>query len=255
MKLLSYTEIDQGIGEIRLRSPKNLNALTEELSRQFAETTLSLSGPNSPRILLLSGEGKSFSSGGHLEMLQAKTEKSYVANKRDMLHFYRSFLSIRNLNVPLIAVLNGSVVGAGLALACACDVRLCESSARFAAPFGRLGLHPGMGISYTLPKVVGESRARELLLTNRTIGAEEALQIGLVTEVVEGDNLQQRALELARAIWESGEFAQKQLMETFRADEAELQSALEREAHCQAENYGSDEFRKRLSVVMKRIAT
>ena len=100
-----------------------------------------------------------------------------------MIGFYRAWLSIRDLEVPTIAAINGPAVGAGLCLALACDLRYAATSARMSVPFVKLGMHAGMAATYTLPNVVGEAHARDLLLTGRMVGAEEALRIGLVSEV------------------------------------------------------------------------
>ena len=100
-----------------------------------------------------------------------------------MIGFYRAWLSIRDLEVPTIAAINGPAVGAGLCLALACDLRYAAASARMSVPFVRLGMHAGMAATYTLPNVVGEAHARDLLLTGRMVDADEALRIGLVSQV------------------------------------------------------------------------
>ena len=98
-----------------------------------------------------------------------------------MIAFYRAWLSIRWLEVPTIAAVNGPAIGAGLCLALACDIRYAAAGARLGAPFVKLGMNPGMAATYLLPNVVGEANARELLLTGRTVDADEALRLGLVS--------------------------------------------------------------------------
>ena len=114
--------------------------------------------------------------------------------------FYRAWLSIRSLEIPTIAAINGPAIGAGLCLALACDIRYAAASARLGAPFVRLGMNPGMGATHLLPDVVGEAHARELLLTGRTVDAEEALRLGLVSRVFPDDTFATEVDEIAAGI-------------------------------------------------------
>ena len=114
-----------------------------------------------------------------------------------MLGFYRDWLSIRKLEVPTIAAINGPAVGAGLCMALACDLRYAAASARMSVPFVRLGMHAGMAATYNLPNVIGEAHARDLLLTGRMVGAEEAFRMGLVSWVTPDDTFLDAVLETA----------------------------------------------------------
>jgi enoyl-CoA hydratase len=117
-----------------------------------------------------------------------------------MIVFYRAWLSIRSLEVPTIAAVNGPAIGAGLCLALACDIRYGAASARLGAPFVKLGMHPGMAATYLLPDVVGEAAARELLLTGRTVDAAEALRLGLVSQVYDDATFRADVLAVAEGI-------------------------------------------------------
>jgi enoyl-CoA hydratase len=117
-----------------------------------------------------------------------------------MLAFYDGWLSIRRLEVPTLAAINGAAVGAGAALALACDLRYAAASARFSVPFAALGLHPGMLTTWLLPEVVGMAAARDLLLTGRMIDAEEMLRLGLVSSVSGDDGFLDGVLHAAHAI-------------------------------------------------------
>ena len=101
--------------------------------------------------------------------------------------FYRAWLSIRRLEVPTIAAVNGAAIGAGLCLALACDIRYAAAGAKLGLPFNKLGMHAGMAGTWLLPNVVGPAHARDLLLTGRVVEADEALRLGLVSRVVERD--------------------------------------------------------------------
>ena len=116
-------------------------------------------------------------------MLQERANTSEAENRVAMGRFYRSYLAIRQVRVPTIAVLHGAAMGAGLCFAMSCDLRLAAAGTKLGVDFVRVGLHPGMGATWLLPRLVGPSRATELLLTGRTVVAEEAAAMGLVHQV------------------------------------------------------------------------
>ena len=250
---LVTTSIDNlGIATITLNDEVNLNAMSEEMAAEFAATVSALRSSGAARVIILAGAGRSFSAGGHLAMLDKKRTLTAEQNRSGMLAFYDSFLSILSLNVPVIAALQGAAVGAGLCLACACDIRIATSDAKLGFTFLKLGLHPGMGGTFLLPRVVGRSVATELLLTGRIISADEALRIGLVSKISPREKLFEDAHAIAHEILSCGPEASAQLLETMRSDLAGLPAALEREAHCQSTNYGSAEFAEGLASVREK---
>jgi enoyl-CoA hydratase/carnithine racemase len=117
-----------------------------------------------------------------------------------MIAFYRAWLSIRRLEVPTIAAVNGHAIWAGLCLALACDLRYAAESAKLGVPFVKLGMHAGMAATYLLPEVVGLAHARDLLLTGRVVDAAEALRLGLVSGVAASEGFLDGVLETARGI-------------------------------------------------------
>src|SRR6185436_18338998 len=125
------------------------------------------------RAVVVSGAGSAFCSGGNTSWIASEPDATVDELRERMLPFYRAWLSIRRLEVPTIAAVNGPAIGAGLCLALACDLRYAAASARLGAPFVRLGMNPGMAATYLLPDAVGEANARELLLTGRTVEADE----------------------------------------------------------------------------------
>ena len=155
--------------------------------------------------------------------------------------------------MPTIAAINGAAVGAGAALALACDIRLAAESGSFSVPFTALGLHPGMGITYLLPAVVGLSAARELLLTGRRIDAEQMSLLGMVTEVVVDDELLQRALATAHVIAATApvaaEFTRLALAEGAPAD---LAAALRWEGVVQSVTLATQDVSEGLSAARER---
>ena len=250
---LILTSIDEnGIATITLNDEQNLNAMSEEMAAEFRLAVQGLKTDERLRAVVIKGAGRSFSAGGHLAMLKAKQEKSEKENYEGMLDFYNSFLSITTLRVPVIAAMHGAAVGAGLCVACAADIRIATESTKLGFTFLKLGLHPGMGCTFFLPRIVGVSRATELLATGRMLRSSDALAMGLVSSVCKNDELESSVHSIIDEILSCGPTATSQLLETMRGDLATLPDALKREASCQAKNYKSGEFKEGLSAVAEK---
>ncbi len=252
MPLVTLTFETPEVGIITLNDESNLNAMSNEMAREFRGVIDLLRTNHALRALVITGAGKAFSAGGHLDMLDEKRSVSGEENRQGMLAFYSSFLSILELNVPLIAAINGVAVGAGLCVACACDIRVSASEAKLGFTFLKLGLHPGMGATFLVSRVLGPSAASELLLTGRMISAEEALRIGLVSRLAPAQEVARTAIAIAQEIASNPPEATRQLLETIRGDLHGLGRALEREALCQSINYSSQEFAAALQRARQR---
>jgi enoyl-CoA hydratase len=250
--LVTCSVESSGIATITLNDEANLNAMSEAMAGEFAACISGLQSRKDLRVVILKGAGKAFSAGGHLAMLEAKRTLTGEANRIAMHTFYKSFLCLLDLKTPLIAAIKGAAIGAGLCLACACDIRIASEDAKLGFTFLKLGLHPGMGATFLLPRIVGSSTATELLLTSRVVGAEEALRMGLVSRVCSNSDLPDAALSIAREILACGPEASAQLLETMRGDMTELSTALEREALCQSINYAGIEFAEGLAAVREK---
>jgi len=250
--LVLQTIDSNGIATLTLNDAANLNAMSDEMAHEFAAAIQSLKTTKGLRAVILTGAGKAFSAGGHLAMLEAKRSRTPEENRLGMLSFYNSFLCMRELNVPLIAAMSGAAVGAGLCVACACDFRVASDITKLGFTFLKLGLHPGMGATYFVPRIVGVSVATELLLTGRVIDAHEALRIGVVSKVCDAAEVMKAAHGIATEILSCGPGATAQLLETMRGDPALLKQALEREAACQSVNYASDEFAEGVAAVKEK---
>lgn len=199
------TERHDGVAVLTLALPDRRNAMTAELTAAWVDAVEGLRGDPDVRAVVVTGEGSAFCAGGDLSWIGESPDLTVVALRDRMLPFYRAWLSVRTLDVPVLAAVNGAAVGAGLCLALACDLRYAAPGATFSAPFARLGMHPGMAATYLLPDVVGAARARELLLTGRRVTAEEAERIGLVSGVAE--DVVGYTVEVARGIAESAPIA------------------------------------------------
>jgi enoyl-CoA hydratase len=236
-------EVEGHVAELTLARPETRNAQTEAMGVEVERAVGELNANEDVRAVLVRGEGKAFCAGGDLTFIDARTQSSADENNAAMLRFYRLFLSVRKLAVPSIALLHGAARGAGVCFALACDLRLCAADTSLALNFVRIGLHPGMGASWLLPRLVGPANAAELLLTGRSIDAAEALRIGLVNRVVAPEELLRAGRELAAEIAVSAPIAVRQTKRSLAATfDRSLDQALEEEAAAQAVDYASQDL-------------
>eukprot|EP00030_Apusomonadida_sp_AF-17_P001192 a180562_9.p1 GENE.a180562_9~~a180562_9.p1 ORF type:complete len:311 (+),score=91.99 a180562_9:30-935(+) len=240
--------VPNAIAVVTLNKPAALNALCVTMGDQFVATMKALKDDASLRAVILTGAGRAFSAGGDLAFLQARTESSAEVNVAAMRAFYERFLSVRSLPVPVIAAINGHAVGAGLCLALATDVRIAQRGAKLGVNFLKLGLHPGMGSTFTLPALVGPQAAAKLLLGADLVDATEAHELGLVAAVA--DSAVDAALPLAARIASNSPAAVRATVRTLRTSfGAGLDAALWREADAQAHSYATRDMREGLSAV------
>ncbi|WP_076997988.1 crotonase/enoyl-CoA hydratase family protein [Variovorax sp. KK3] len=197
---------DEGaIAVLRLNRPETRNALGgADTIAALVDAIDELRRDPSVKVMVLTGNGPAFCAGGNLDEVRiaAEAARSAPADARRAFDegIQRIPMAFERLEVPTIAAVNGPAMGAGCDLACMCDMRIAAQSASFAESFVKLGLVPGDGGAWLLPRVVGLAHAFELSLTGDAIDAAEALRIGLVSRVVEDDQLMPAALELARRI-------------------------------------------------------
>lgn len=191
---------DSGVVLLTLDNPDQRNAMSDAMTAAWTAAVDALAADPSVRCVVVTGEGSAFCSGGNPQWIAGEPDATVDELRTRMIGFYRAWLSIRRLEVPTIAAVNGPAVGAGMCLALAADIRYASPRARFSLPFVRLGMHAGMAATYLLPNVVGPGHARELLLTGRTVEADEALRIGLVSRVFEEDSFVDDVLAVAGEI-------------------------------------------------------
>jgi enoyl-CoA hydratase len=242
-ELVHVEETEAGIYRITLSDPESRNAMSERMAAEFSEKVKTLAANPGLRAVVLTGAGKAFSGGGHLEMLFEKTKLSKEENRKRMEEFYDHFLSLRLIPVPVIAAINGHAMGAGLCLALACDLRYAHCDAKLGLNFVSLGLHPGMGATFFLPRIVGRSRAAELFYLGKIISATEAARIGLVNGVLSDQSYADDITEFARAIAGAGPQAVRALKASLAHSSTQtLAECLAREAEAQADDYAGREF-------------
>ncbi len=189
---------DQMVGVITLNRPDNRNSMTPELLDAFAEASAKARADSSIRCLVVTGTGACFSSGADFKSTlqrdtgEAPHERSYA--------MYVPFLSLLDIEVPVIGALNGHTVGGGFGLSLVCDMRIGALDAKYGANFAKLGLAPGMSISYLLPRLIGMARASELLLTGRLVDGREAESLGILNRAVPTADVLPEAMALATTI-------------------------------------------------------
>ena len=171
---------------IRLNRPEALNALSFSLIRDLARALDEVSTSDARALLVTGGGPKAFCAGADIKDL---TGRSMAEQKRGTILGQTTFARIERLPMPSVAVINGYAFGGGLELALACTFRIATRNAKMGLPEIKLGLIPGYGGTQRLPRAVGEARAMEMILSGRTVDAEEAHRIGLVQRIVEGEAL------------------------------------------------------------------
>jgi enoyl-CoA hydratase/carnithine racemase len=192
------------------------------------------------RCVILTGAGSAFSSGGDVKQMRPdvgslRSSKAVETRRNYKFGIQRLPMLFQSLEVPVVAAVNGPAIGAGLDLATMCDVRVAAESAKFAESFVKLGIIPGDGGAWLLPRIVGFSRATELALTGEMIDAEEALRIGLVSHVVPEAELLTKAKEIAAKIAANPPHAVRMTKRLLREGQtAELKNILELSAAMQA---------------------
>jgi enoyl-CoA hydratase len=242
-----------GVAVLTLDDPDRRNAMTMAMGDALMARCEELRDDADLRVVVLTGAPPAFSAGGDLVMLEdlaARTRDEGFDATGTMLDFYRRFLALRELPVPVVAAINGHAIGAGLCVALAADLRLVAEDAKVGLNFARLGLHPGMGGSYFLPRLLGSQRAAQWLYTGRLVTGREAAEQGLAVSVHPTDEVLPAALQLAAEIAAASPVVVRQLRTTL-ADDG-LDAALAREAAAQAINYGTDDLAEGLAAARER---
>jgi enoyl-CoA hydratase/carnithine racemase len=231
---LRVERASDGVVVLTLDNPGQRNAMSEQMTTSWAAAVDALAGDRSVRAVVVTGEGSAFCSGGDTGWIADEPDAAVDDLRTRMLAFYRAWLSVRRLEVPTIAAVNGPAIGAGLCLALACDLRYAAASARLGAPFVNLGMHPGMAATYLLPDVVGAAHARDLLLTGRVVDAAEALRLGLVSRVLPDAGFRKEVLETAAGIATSAPIPSRYTTLALRdGGPADLEAAVQWEALAQ----------------------
>lgn len=220
-------EVNEGVALVTLDRPHRKNAFTLELIDAWAAALRSCAADPLVGAVVVTGAGDAFCSGIDLEVLDGH-DPSPLARKQLIERIHQVALALQDLDKPVIAAVNGIAVGAGLDMALMCDLRLAGASARMGATYVRLGLVPGDGGCYYLPRLVGRAKALELLLTGDLVSAPEALALGMVNHVYEDDRVLDEALTLAARFAAGPRVAQALIKRSvYQCEEMTARSSLE----------------------------
>ena len=236
-KSFLYEQSDKGVVTITLNRPERLNALTFEVYRELTETFAALQCEDDIQVVVITGSGRAFCSGGDVHEIIGEL---FTRDMEGLLEFTRMTCelvrNIRALPKTVIVSLNGTTAGAGACIALAADIRIASEEAKIAFLFVKVGLSGAdMGAAYLLPRMVGLSKATELLYTGDFISAQEAERIGLYNRVVPASQLAATTRELAERIAQGPGFALAKTKELLNRElNMNLDAALECEAQAQA---------------------
>jgi len=250
--------IEQGIAFIELNSPENFNAITAELSRELIEALEQCNTDHGVRVVILSAAGKAFCAGGDLKAFgehlagDAKTDTT-IEIGGDIRLVSNVARLIRRLRVPVICAIHGSAAGAGMNLALMCDFKIAAEDAKFIAAFVNIALVPDMGGTYVLSKHVGMAKLNEALMLGEPISAQEALDLGMVNQVVPKDELENAALTLAKKLISKPALALEKIKRLVNLSLFDgLDTVLEAEEEYQVLCAGSPDFREGVTAFFEK---
>lgn len=212
--------LDGHVAVVTLDRPPH-NFVSVDFMRDLADALEAVDGHGPARAIVLQSEGRTFCGGADFS-----SDTDQVASGMDGVQaLYAQAIRLFSVETPIVAAVQGSAVGAGLGLALVADFRVAAPEARFVANFTKLAFHPGFGLTYTLPRIIGPQRASLMFLTGRRIKADQALEWGLCDELVPAEDLRAAALRLAREIAENAPLAVVATRKTLRAGLAEAVKA------------------------------
>ena len=234
---------DAGVVSVTRNRPDSKNALNSRMADELASQFMSLAGDEEARAVVLTGAGGNFCSGGDVRDMGRAGPRN-AEQRRAVMSRYRTLVeAVHNLDKPVIAAVDGVAYGAGFSLALMADIVLVSDRVRLCMVFHRIGLVPDVGAFYTLPRVLGLQRAKELVFSAREIGAEEAQRYGLALEVVAPDALPARAMAIARSFCSAPPLAMSLSKRALQASlQSDIGTMLEMEASAQAQAAASDYF-------------
>lgn len=226
--------LESGIGIITMDRPKELNALDTAMFEELIDILTKINFDEAVRVVVLTGAEKAFCAGGDLQEMK----RGFGGNEGFFRHMELANLftvTLAELSKPVIASVNGAATGAGMNVALAADIAIASEKTKFSEIFGNVGLVPDVGGCYLLPRAVGRAKAKEIILTYRMIGAREALELGIVNQVVPPEQLEDTVLKLARQIAAGPTFAYtlgKKIIN--RSFETDIRTVLDMESMSQA---------------------
>jgi len=243
-------EKKDGIAIITLNRPKQMNALDEQITKEMAQALEELEIDENIKVLIVTGGEKAFAAGADIKMLDILTspmDAYHLSIKNNPAHILAKF------EKPTIAAVSGFALGGGCELAMACDLRIASETAVFGQPEINLGLLPGAGGTQRLTRLVGATKAKELVFTGESIDAQEALRIGLVNKVVPQEKLMEEALSLAKKLAQKPPLAIKIAKKLINEGEnVDLDSALRYEAQFFALLFSTEDSKEGIKAFLEK---
>jgi len=207
------TSLEGEIAILTISRPESLNALNSQFFKEFNSYLDSLNETKNVKVLIITGEGKAFIAGADIaEMQNMGMEEGYAFSKAGQ----ETFLRVEELDIPVIAAINGYALGGGCELALSCDIRISNNYGKFGLPEASLGLIPGYGGTQRLSRLSGLGNALYLQLTGQMIDSAEALRMGIVQKVVDANELINEAVQIAKKITQHGPNAIKTIKKVVR---------------------------------------
>jgi 2-(1,2-epoxy-1,2-dihydrophenyl)acetyl-CoA isomerase len=192
-------DVEDGVARIGLNRPEAANAFNPAICRDLFDAAITCDERYDIRAVLLTGEGPMFSAGGDLKFFEAQGDRLGASLKEITGLLHAAIGRMAHMDAPVVGAINGMAAGAGFSLAASCDIAIAGSSTRFTLAYTAAGLSPDGSSTWFLPRLIGLRRARELMLTNRMLGADEAQQMGIIDRVVPDEDLQAEAMAQAKA--------------------------------------------------------
>lgn len=246
MSSIQVSQVDK-VAVIELNQPP-ANFFDQEILQAIYDTVVDLSGNDQCRAVVLCSAGKHFCAGANFA--EGGLGEARVQWSREL---YQTAITLFELELPIVAAVQGSAVGGGLGLACAADFRVAAPSTRFHANFAALGFHQGFGLSITLPRIVGEQAAADMLLTARRVTGEEGHRIGLVDRLVAEDQIRDEAMALAQQIASLAPIAVQSMRRTLRGElAAEVRTVLQHELTEQAQHWATEDCAAGIAANLRR---
>ncbi|KAA0120619.1 enoyl-CoA hydratase/isomerase family protein [Mycolicibacterium sp. P9-22] len=252
MSDLEYS-VSAHVATITLNRPSRMNAFTLTMVDQWARALQAAEGDDDVRIVVVTGTGKAFCSGVDLDEFTGETRGPLQEKQLLTDRVHKVAHTLEAMGTPVIAAVNGVAVGAGMDMSLMCDLRFAAASARFSEGYVRVGLVPGDGGCYYLPRIVGTAAALRLLLTGEFIDAQEALRIGLVTDVFADDEFATRVQEFAASVARQAPVAVQMIKRAVRgAERHDLRTALDLISSHQAVVTSTQDSREAMAAFRER---
>ncbi len=248
-KTLLFEMSEEGVGLCTLNRPEARNALNQEMVSEIRSLLDELSGRKDLKVLILTGAGgKAFVSGADIAELRDRNRFDALLRINSKL-----FRELESFPAPTIAAISGFALGGGCELAMACDLRVCTEGSKLGQPEVALGIIPGAGATYRLPKLVGLGRARELILTGRIVSGSEASEIGLVNRVVPDGQVLEAARELSLTIARNSPLAVRLAKQSLACgQEMSTDCGMALESTAQAVLFEDEEKHRRMTAFLEK---